>query len=76
MAGRRDPCPETLPAEDQNGARTWYAHGQNFIIAYSDADQGSVLSGTNQPDQYVVLHPNPGGAEATRHRRRKSPWIR
>lgn len=38
-----------------------YARGQNFIIACSDADQGSVLSGTNQPDPYVVLHPNPGG---------------
>ena len=55
---------ETPPAEDQNGARTWYARGQNFIIAYSDADKGAVLSRTNQPDEYVVLLPDPGaGAE-------------
>ena len=37
---------ETPPAENQNGARTWYARGQNFIIAYSDADKGAVLSRT------------------------------
>ena len=35
---------ETPPTENQNGARTWYARGQNFIIAYSDADKGAVLS--------------------------------
>ena len=55
---------ETPPAENQNGARTWYARGQNFIIAYSDADKGAVLSRTDQPDEYVVLLPDPGaGAE-------------
>jgi hypothetical protein len=55
---------EQKPAEDQNGARTWYARGQNFIIAYSDAEKGTVLSRTNQPDEYVVLLPDPGaGAE-------------
>jgi hypothetical protein len=55
---------EQRPAEDQNGARTWYARGQNFIIAYSDCDKGGVLSRTNQVDEYVVLLPDPGaGAE-------------
>jgi len=55
---------QTPPTEDQNGVRTWYARGQNFIIAYSDADNGAVLSRTNQPDEYVVLLPDPGaGAE-------------
>ncbi|MBV9457281.1 MAG: hypothetical protein JO141_07185, partial [Bradyrhizobium sp.] len=55
---------EQKPAEDQNGARTWYARGQNFIIAYSEAEKGGVLSRTNQPDEYVVLLPDPGaGAE-------------
>ena len=46
---------EMPPAETQGGARTWYARGQNFIIAYSDANKGAVLSRTNQPDEYVVL---------------------
>ena len=55
---------ETPPAENRNGARTWYARGQNFIIAYSDADKGAVLSRPSQPDEYVVLLPDPGaGAE-------------
>ena len=55
---------EQKPAEDQNGARTWYARGQNFIIAYSDAEKGGVLSRTNQPDEYVVLLPDASaGAE-------------
>jgi len=55
---------EQKPTEDQNGARTWYARGQNFIIAYSDVEKGGVLSRTNQPDEYVVLLPDPGaGAE-------------
>ena len=31
------------------GARTWYARGQNFIIAYSDAEKDAVLSRANQP---------------------------
>ena len=39
---------ETPPAENQNGARTWYARGQNFIIAYSDADKGAVLGRASQ----------------------------
>jgi hypothetical protein len=57
---------EQKPAEDQNGARTWYARGQNFIIAYSDAEKGAVLSRTNQPDEYVVLLPDASaGAEIT-----------
>jgi hypothetical protein len=55
---------QTPPAENRHGARTWYARGQNFIIVYSDADNGAVLSRTSQPDEYVVLLPDPGaGAE-------------
>jgi hypothetical protein len=57
---------EQKPAETRDGARTWYARGQNFIIAYSEADSGAVLSRVNQPDEYVVLLPDPGaGAEIT-----------
>jgi hypothetical protein len=55
---------ETPPAEQKDGSRNWYVRGQNFIIAYSDADKGAVLSRTDQPDEYVVLLPDPGpGAE-------------
>jgi hypothetical protein len=55
---------ETRPAEDRDGARTWYARGQNFIIAYSEAGKDATLGRTDQPDEYVVLLPDPGaGAE-------------
>jgi hypothetical protein len=64
---------ETAPAENRNGARTWYARGQNFIIAYSDADEGAVLSRSEQPDEYVVLLPDPGaGAEIVWGNERKT----
>ncbi len=55
---------EMPPAEEKDGARNWYARGQNFIIAYSEATKGAVLSRAEQPDEYVVLLPDPGaGAE-------------
>lgn len=55
---------EQTPAEEDNGTRSWYARGQNFIIAYTDAKAGAVLSRPQQPDEYVLLLPDEGaGAE-------------
>src|SRR3954466_14686145 len=55
---------EMPPTEVKDGCKTWYARGQNFIIGYSEAEKGAVLSRTNQVDEYVVLLPDPGeGAE-------------
>jgi hypothetical protein len=55
---------ELPPAEQKDGTKTWYARGQNFIIGYSEAAKGAVLGRTDQPDEYVVLLPDPGeGAE-------------
>jgi hypothetical protein len=51
---------EQEPQETANGARTWYARGQNFVIAYSEAEKGAVLSRANQPDEHVVLLPDEG----------------
>ncbi len=57
---------EIPPAEDHAGMRTWYARGQNFIIAHTDGAKGGVLSRSNQPDEYVVMLPDAGaGAEIT-----------
>ncbi|MET3905822.1 hypothetical protein ABID59_000143 [Bradyrhizobium sp. S3.3.6] len=55
---------ETSPVEEKDGAKSWYARGQNFIIAYSDAHKGAVFNRTGQIDEYVLLLSDPGaGAE-------------
>lgn len=55
---------EMPPAEVKDGSKNWYARGQNFIIAYSEAEKGAAFTRTNQVDEYVVLLPDPGaGAE-------------
>jgi hypothetical protein len=55
---------ELPPAEEKDGSKTWYARGQNFIIGYTEAAKGAVLGRADQPDEYVVLLPDPGeGAE-------------
>lgn len=57
---------ETPPVEEKDGAKNWYARGQNFIIAYSETVKSAVLSRSQQIDEYVVLIPDPGpGAEIT-----------
>lgn len=40
--------------EDENG-RTWLVRGANFIVAYTLATPGAVLTRTAQPDEYVLL---------------------
>ena len=50
----KDPPQETGP----NG-KTWYARGQNFIIAYTEAAPGAVFERKGQPDEYVAIIPNP-----------------
>lgn len=49
---------EIEPDERSPDMQTWYARGQNFIIAYSEASAGAVFSRTGQPDEYVVLLPD------------------
>jgi hypothetical protein len=49
---------ESEPQESGPAGRTWYTRGQNFIVAYSEANAGAVFARVNQPDEYVVLVPD------------------
>ncbi len=43
------------PAEDDANGRTWFARGQNFIVAYSELKPGAVFERRNQPDEFMVI---------------------
>ena len=49
---------KTPPDSIEDGVRTWWARGQTFIICYSVADAGGLLSRDQQPDEYVALFPD------------------
>ena len=49
---------EIPPRETRSGARTWYARGQNFVVAYTEAEADAILARGAQPDEYVVLLPD------------------
>ena len=57
---------ESKPQDAGPQGRTWYARGQNFIVAYSEAQPGATFERQNQPDEYVVLVPNAGTSVAIR----------
>lgn len=46
---------ETEPQERGADSETWYARGQNFVVAYTKAKPGARLVRQGQPDEYVVL---------------------
>ncbi|MDF2441816.1 MAG: hypothetical protein JWR01_19 [Subtercola sp.] len=37
------------------GSRTWITRGQNWVLVWTDAVAGDVLTRTGQPDEYVAL---------------------
>jgi hypothetical protein len=55
---------ETRPQEEGPHGKTWYARGQNFIVAYSQAQPGAVFERKGQLDEYVVLAPDAATALA------------
>lgn len=49
---------DTAPQEIEDGSRTWYARGQNLVVAYTDGRAGLELERIGQPDEYVILVPS------------------
>lgn len=51
---------EDAPQIVEGGTKTWLIRGQNFIIGYCQAEAGATFTRASQPDEYVVLSPDPG----------------
>ncbi len=46
---------QELPQESGPAGKTWYARGQNFLIAITDPAEGTVLAREAQPDEYAII---------------------
>jgi len=46
------------PDETSLGIKTWYARGQNMIIAYTEASADTIFPRKGQADEYVLLLPD------------------
>lgn len=51
---------EHEPAQSGPDGKTWLMRGQNGIVAYSELAEGAVLARQGQPDEWVLLLPDPG----------------
>jgi hypothetical protein len=49
---------ETPPQETGAGGRTWYARGQNYVVAYTEAKPGATFERSGQPDEYAIIVPD------------------
>ena len=46
------------PPDEVEPAPTWYARGQNFVLAYSEAARGATFARPSQIDEYALLLPD------------------
>jgi len=46
---------DIAPNETQPGARTWYARGQNFIVAYSEVTAETAFTRKNVDEYFAIL---------------------
>jgi hypothetical protein len=53
---------DSPPQSADDLQQTWYARGQNFVVAYSKAEAGAIFARESQLDEYVLLLPDPGTA--------------
>jgi hypothetical protein len=49
---------DSAPQITGKGERTWLTRGMNFLVAYTDAEEGAGLTREDQPDEYVLLVPD------------------
>jgi hypothetical protein len=45
------------PQRSTPNERTWISRGQNFVVAYTEAQPGALLERSEQADEYVLLIP-------------------
>lgn len=50
---------DTPPQAKGDGWKSWYHRGNNFVLAYSEAEPGATFPREAQPDEYVVYLPDP-----------------
>ncbi|MCA0963063.1 hypothetical protein [Salipiger bermudensis] len=48
------------PQVSDEAGKTWMLRGHNFVLAWTEAAQGSTFARTDQPDEYAVLLPENG----------------
>ena len=46
------------PQETGSDYKSWYARGQNFIVAYAEVEAGAELTRREQEDEYILLLPD------------------
>ena len=51
---------ELPPSESAPEADTWYARGQNFVVAYSRVQPGASFVRRGQPDEFMLVLPEAG----------------
>lgn len=51
---------QSPPDERQPGLDHWIVRGQSFVVVYSEATGEQVFGRSGQPDEYVLLIPDPG----------------
>jgi hypothetical protein len=50
---------QSEPVDSGPEGQTWYARGQNFVLAYTKANAGGAFARNDQPDEYVAVVRDP-----------------
>ena len=46
------------PTDDDANGKSWFCRGQNFVVAYTEANAGATFARADQADEYMVLAPD------------------